>query len=102
MVPISPVEGDSQMSKSPTITTVEMKCGRYRMVWNPLRKRLAVIWLIISASMIGMGKPASMLYRLSHRVLRMVVLHWKELKNRMKFLSSGSDQVLPMMPREFL
>ena len=36
---------------------------------------MAVIWLIISARMMGMGNPTARLYRLSRRVLRMVVPH---------------------------
>ncbi|MNY42987.1 hypothetical protein D3C86_1779160 [compost metagenome] len=42
-LPTRPVLGDSRMTISPTMTTVEMKCGIYETVWKKRRNRFGRI-----------------------------------------------------------
>ena len=97
---INPPFTEKKQFIMPTKTTVEIKWGRYVMVWEIRRKPRLGRLCITRANKTGMGKPAIREYKLSARVFpisRMACGLLKNVRNHFK-----PTQGLPVMPLEKL
>jgi hypothetical protein len=95
---IRPDEGDRNTCSMPTITTIEMKCGRYVAVCRNFLRVRPTTWLTISASAIGATKPATSVVRLITTVLRISVQNCGLSKNCWKYLRPTNSP--PVSPAE--